>query len=106
MSTLDLLVPYALAIILIWSAALNIKGPDFIRAEFAKWHYAPWFRFVVGAAELTSAFLLLVPGLRPYGAALMLAILIGVLFSFTKSREWMRMDFPLVLSVLCIGLIV
>ena len=45
--------------------------------DFAYWHYPLWFMFVVGAVELVSALLVLIPPVAFMGAALIAIDMIG-----------------------------
>jgi uncharacterized membrane protein YphA (DoxX/SURF4 family) len=106
MSILEQIVMWSLAAIFAGSAALNLAGPEFVREEFEKWHYPSWLRLAVAAMEFTAAALLLATGTRAYGAMLALLILAAVVFSMARTREWLRMQFPLLMGALCIGLLV
>ncbi len=105
MSILEQIVMWSLAIIFAGSAGLNLAGPEFVREEFEKWNYPSWLRFAVAVMEFAAAALLLMEGTRVYGAILALAILASVIFSMTKTREWLRMQFPLLMAALCVGLL-
>jgi len=106
MNPLEQIVIWSLAAIFLWSAGLNLSGPDFVREEFEKWNYPSWLRFVVAAMEVAAAVLLVMSGARNFGALLALAILAAVIFSLGRTREWLRMQFPLLMGVLCLGLLV
>jgi hypothetical protein len=106
MSILEQIVMWSLAAIFAGSAALNLAGPEFVREEFEKWNYPSWLRLAVAAMEFTAAALLLATGTRAYGAMLALLILAAVVFSMARTREWLRMQFPLLMGALCVGLLV
>jgi hypothetical protein len=101
----EAVVVWATAIIFFISSALNISGPEFVKAEFAQWKYPPWLRFAVGAVESGTAMAFLYPGFSFYGACLGLAVLVGVFFSLAKTGEWLRMMLPFMLAAICVGLI-
>lgn len=105
MSLLEQIVIWSLAAIFVGSAGLNLTGPDFVREEFEKWGYPSWLRFAVAAMEVAAAVLLVVPATRSLGALLALAILAAVVFSLGRTREWLRMQFPLLMGALCVGLL-
>ncbi|KQZ94128.1 hypothetical protein ASD64_04420 [Mesorhizobium sp. Root157] len=96
---------WSLAMIFAGSAGLNLAGPEFVREEFEKWSYPSWLRFAVACMEFAAAVLLAAAGTRAYGAILSLAILAAVIFSLAKTREWLRMQFPLLMGALCVGLL-
>ena len=81
---------------------VNLIGPSVIRAEFGKWGYPSWLRIVVALVELTGALFLLMPATRIIGASILLAVILGVMVSFVRSREWMKMQYPLVLLFLLV----
>jgi hypothetical protein len=105
MSLLEQIVVWSLALILAGSAYLNLTRPDFVTEEFAHWGYPSWLPIAVGVAELLSAGALLFASTRDYGALLSLVVLAGVVFSLSKTQEWLRMQFPLLMAALCIGLL-
>jgi uncharacterized membrane protein YphA (DoxX/SURF4 family) len=81
---------------------LNLAGPAFVREEFARWGYPGWLRPAVGVVEWVAALLLLLPATRPFGAALALAVLVGVLASLARDRAWLRCEYPAVLLVIAL----
>lgn len=99
------IVAWSLILVLVSSAWLNFSGPSYVVEEFTHWGYPHWLRFAVGATELASAALLVMPATRPAGALIALLVLGGVVFSLFKTREWLRMEFPLLMAALCIGLV-
>ncbi|MEW9586187.1 DoxX family protein [Paraburkholderia sp. DGU8] len=81
---------------------VNLIGPSVIRAEFKKWGYPNWLRLVVALVELIGALSLLLPATRFIGASILLVVILGVIISFVRSREWMKMQYPLVLLFLLV----
>jgi uncharacterized membrane protein YphA (DoxX/SURF4 family) len=106
MSILEQIVIWSLAIIFVGSAGLNLAGPEFVREEFEKWNYPSWLRPAVAVMEFTAAALLLMTTTQTWGAVLALLILAAVVFSMARTREWLRMQFPLLMGALCVGLLV
>lgn len=98
--TADLVLSVLLAAVLVWAGALNIVGPGFIRSEFRNWGYPDSLRIAVGLTEWAAALALLFPQTRLLGCALAAAVLIGVLWTFLRHGERMRMEYPLVLLAL------
>ncbi len=96
---------WLLAWVLLWSAALNLYGPSFVREEFAAWGYPMWMRWAVGATEIVSAALML--GSAPQlGAALAACVLLGVLISLARAKLWLRMEYPVVLLALVVLILI
>jgi DoxX-like protein len=89
-----------LAAAFIWAGALNLSGPDFVQLEFERWGYSRGLRVAVGLTEWSAAALLLASAYRLAGALLGLAVLIGVVISLGRTREWMRIEYPVVLIML------
>ncbi len=86
-----------LAAALAWAGCLNLTGPDFIRAEFKAWGFPDRLRIVVGALEWTAAAALLIPPLRLIGCVIAIGILLGVLATLFRQRQYLRLEYPLVL---------
>ncbi|EHP44685.1 hypothetical protein OR16_01630 [Cupriavidus basilensis OR16] len=91
---------YILAFAFLSAAVVNLAGPKAIRAEFAKWGYPDWIRVAVSAGELGGAILICFNGAERIGASILLVVTLGILMSFTRSKEWMRMQYPFVLFLL------
>ena len=99
MAIADIL-PILLAAVLAWAGCLNLAAPEFIRAEFRAWGYSDRFRQMVGALEWIAAAALLLQPLRPIGCAIAIAIMLGVLVTLFWQRQFMRLEYPLVLMAL------
>ncbi|WP_206997101.1 DoxX family protein [Trinickia mobilis] len=84
------------------AGVVNLIGPRVIRAEFEKWGYPDGFRVTIAIVELVGSLLLFVTRTQWFGAFVLLVVTLGVLVSFARSREWMRMQYPLVLFFLLI----
>ena len=61
-------------------------GPSYA-VKFVGWGYPAWFRFVVGAGELLSAALLVVPRTRFVGAAILVVILTGAVITHIANQD-------------------
>ncbi|MBZ7924784.1 DoxX family protein [Ensifer adhaerens] len=95
--TMHLALSALLAIVLAWAGLLNLAAPAFVRAEFEKWGYPPALRVLVGLMELCAAVLLLWPNGQRLGALIGGLVLLGVVASLLRTREWLRLEYPLVL---------
>ena len=93
-------VNFIIAFAFLAAAIVNLIGPPGIRAEFTKWGYPGWFRVAVATIELIGSVLLVVSGAQWLGASILLVLTLGILASFARSKEWMRMQYPLVLLLL------
>ncbi|MFM0740225.1 DoxX family protein [Paraburkholderia xenovorans] len=87
------------------AAIVNLIGPQMIRAEFKRWGYPDWLRVSVAIVEFAGAVLLFAPRTQLFGASILLLIMVGILVSFIRSREWMRMQYPFVLLFLLVTIV-
>ena len=87
------------------AAIVNLKGPQTIRAEFTKWGYPDWLRMTVATVEFVGSILLFIPRTQWLGASILLVVTLGILVSFTRSKEWMRMQYPFVLLFLLVAIL-
>jgi uncharacterized membrane protein YphA (DoxX/SURF4 family) len=55
-------------------------GSGWARA-FAHWGYPVWFRIAIGVIEIAAAFLLLVPRMARYGALMIMATMLGGMYT-------------------------
>lgn len=44
---------------------------------FRVWHYPPWFRILIGVAEVAAALLLLIPRVAFAGAVIIIVVMVG-----------------------------
>lgn len=94
-----------LAVVFLWAGALNLTGPSFVRAEFDKWGYPAFMRIAVGLVEISAAAMLFWPHGQRSGAAIGGVVLVGVVVSLLRTREWLRLEYPAVLLVACVLLV-
>ena len=78
----------------------GVPGEQFWARDFQRWGYPGWFRMVVGAAELISLALLLVPRLAGYGASIFAVVMLGAIFTHTTHNESSRLPFNFLLLAL------
>src|SRR5258706_14184149 len=99
MTTADILA-ILLAAVLARAGWLNLAAPDFIRAEFRAWGLSDRLRVTVGVLEWIAAAGILIPPLRLIGCSIAAAIMLGVLSTLLRQREFMRLEYPAVLLAL------
>src|SRR6516162_2787699 len=63
------------------AGAARLSGQPMMVEVFDKIGVGQWFRYVTGGIEITSAVLLLVPGLIPVGAGLLVCTMIGAVIA-------------------------
>ena len=61
-------------------------------ANFVRWGYPPWFVTVTGAIEVLGGILLLIPKTRFYGAALLVATMVGAILTHIGAGEFGASD--------------
>ena len=74
--------------------------------HFARWGYPDWFRLVVGAVEVGSAVLLLIPRFAFFGAAGIAVIMAGATYTHLVRVPEEASRAPLTLSLLALAAIV
>ena len=75
---------------------------------FAFWGYPVWFRVLIGVLEIGAALLLLWPRTAPYGAAIIIAVMLGgmgthVLLEHRPSRVTSELGQLLFASIVLVG---
>jgi len=91
-----------LAFVFVTAGLPKLLGqPGHVRA-FVRWGYPDWFRLVVGAIEVASAILLLIPRLAFLGAAGIAVIMAGATYTHVirTPEEASRAPFTLTLLAL------
>jgi hypothetical protein len=88
------ILPILLAAALFWAGCLNLAAPDFIRAEFHAWGYSDRLRITVVVLEWAAAVSLLMLPMRLIGCAIAIAVLLGVLVTLLRQRQFMRLEYP------------
>jgi len=91
-----------LALVCLRSGLQKVTGNVFWARDFQRWGYPGWFRVMVGAAELASFALLLIPRLAAYGAALFAAVMLGAIYTHAAHSEMSRLPFNFLLLALAL----
>jgi len=65
----------------LFAGGTKLMGMQMHVEHFAQWGYPQWFRLFVGAWEVTSAVLLLIPRVSFYGAVLLVLAMIGAAYT-------------------------
>ena len=79
------LVTVLIALSMIDAGYGKFESADGWQHWFGQWGYAPWFATVIGVAEIGGGALLLTPRTAPYAAALLIAIMLGALYTVTTN---------------------
>jgi putative oxidoreductase len=100
------LLSIGLAFIFLLAGVPKLAGADAHVRHFVTWGYPDWFRLVVGAIEVTSAVLLVVPRLAAIGAAGIAAIMIGATYTHLVRVPAEAGRAPFTLTLLAVALVV
>jgi uncharacterized membrane protein YphA (DoxX/SURF4 family) len=92
----------ALAAFFVVGSLGNIFAFGSIYEEYLRWGYPPWFHFVTGSLELTTAVLLAQARTRPWGSALGCAVMLAALATVTLHGEYGHGVPPLIAATLSI----
>jgi uncharacterized membrane protein YphA (DoxX/SURF4 family) len=80
----------------------KLTSQPMMQQEFASFGYPLWFMFVTGTIEIVSAVLVVIPRTSRLGAALLMCVMAGALFSHLTHGQIAMIGVPLVLLVLAI----
>ena len=69
------------------AGAINALGAAGTRAGFVRWGFPPWWGFLTGGLEGTSAVLVALPATRPFGLLLGAAIVAAAILTVLRHRE-------------------
>lgn len=72
---------WLLSALFLFAGGTKLIGMQMHVEHFAQWGYPQWFRLFVGAWEVTSAALLLIPRVSFYGAVLLVLAMIGAVYT-------------------------
>ena len=95
--------PLVLAAFFVVGGLTNIIALGTIYEEYLRWGYPPWFHFVTGSLELTTAALLARAPSRLLGVALGSAIMFAALGTVISHGEYRHAASPLVVVGLLIA---
>ncbi|MDP3215741.1 MAG: DoxX family protein [Deltaproteobacteria bacterium] len=70
-----------LAALFLMAGGSKLAGAERHVQGFEHWGYPQWFRLVVGAAEVTSAVLLLIPRAAFFGAGALVVVMAGAIYT-------------------------
>ena len=92
----------ALAAFFVAGSLGNIFAFGSIYEEYLRWGYPPWFHFVTGLLEFTTAVLLVQARTRLWGSALGCTVMLAALATVTLHGEYGHGVPPLVAATLSI----
>lgn len=85
------IVSVGLALLFLTSGFTKLGDMPLQAQLFHRFGFPHWFMFVVGAAELVGATLVVIPRVRPYGAMLLAVVMMGA----TLSRAFTGVALPM-----------
>jgi hypothetical protein len=94
--------PLALAAFFVVGSLSNFFAPGSIYEEYLRWGYPPWFHFVTGSLEFTTAVLLAQTRTRLWGSALGCTVMLAALATVTLHGEYRHGVPPLIVATLSI----
>ena len=89
-----------LTLAFLMAGGTKLMGSEMHVENFARWGYPGWFMYVTGLVEVTAAILVLIPKTRFYGAALLVATMIGAILTHIQAGEAGMIGVPAVLLLL------
>jgi len=95
-----------LTFIFLMAGLPKLAGAEGHIRHFVTWGYPDWFRLVVGAIEVTSAVLLLVPRLAFFGALGIAVIMSGATYTHLIRVPEEASRAPFTLTLLALALLV
>jgi putative oxidoreductase len=95
-----------LTVIFLMAGLPKLAGAEGHIRHFVTWGYPDWFRLVVGAVEVTSAVLLLVPRLAFFGALGIAVIMSGATYTHLIRVPEEAGRAPFTLTLLALALLV
>ncbi len=87
-----------LTVVFLIAGAMKLLGKA--AGMFEHWGYPAWFSYAVGAVEVVSAALLLIPKPASLGGAALVVVMAGAIFTHIRSNEWNHVPGVVVLLVL------
>jgi uncharacterized membrane protein YphA (DoxX/SURF4 family) len=75
-----------LTVVFLMAGAMKLLGKA--AGMFEHWGYPAWFSYVIGAVEVVSAALLLIPKAASLGGAALVVVMAGAIFTHIRSNEW------------------
>jgi len=78
----------------------NALGGAVAQAQFVRWGYPAWWNFVTAALEVLGAALIVLPGTRFQGLALVAMVLIAAIATVTWRGEYKHLPPGLALAAL------
>lgn len=100
------LVSYLLAAFFAFGGILNIRPPEQMRRDYARWGYPTWFHYVTAILELTTAVLIVLIETRLIGALLGATIMFAAAATTLWYREYKHSFAPLIGLLLMVFLCV
>jgi len=78
----------------------KLMGQEMHVENYIRWGYPNWFMYINGTIEVLGAILIVIPATRFYGALLLVATMLGAIFTHIQSNEPAMLPLPIVLLLL------
>lgn len=92
--TITTVLAWLLATFFLFGTAVNLRMPENVRQDYARWGYPGWFHYVTAVLELATAIMLLFPVARPLGALLGIGIMAAAAGTVLIHREYKHAVLP------------
>lgn len=79
------------------SGLAKLAGMDPLPANYEKWGYPDWFLYVIGAIEVASALVLIIPRFASLAALSLGGVMVGAFVTHLFFGEWSGLGVPAVL---------
>jgi len=93
-----------LALAFLGAGVTKLMAQPMMVAEFGIFGYPLWFMYLTGSLEIIAAVFVVLPRFAAIGAALIVCIMIGALYSHLTHGQAAMIGAPVVLLVLAIAL--
>jgi putative oxidoreductase len=92
-----------LALAFLGAGGSKLASQPMMIATFNGFGYPQWFMYVTGVIEIAGAVLVLVPRVAFIGAALLVCVMVGAIFSHLTHGQAAKVPLPLVLLALAVA---
>jgi uncharacterized membrane protein YphA (DoxX/SURF4 family) len=98
------IVTILLALAFLGAGVTKLMGLSMMVSEFGILGYPLWFMYLTGSLEIVAAVLVVLPRFAALGAALIVCIMVGALYSHLTHGQAAMIGAPVVLLILAITL--
>ena len=89
-----------LGLAFLMAGGTKLMGQEMHVENYIRWGYPNWFMYVTGTIEVLGTVLIVIPATRFYGALLLVATMVGAIFTHIQANEPEMLPAPIVLLLL------